>query len=97
MKNNVIHCVCILITVIFNTVHADVNEIELYKGHKFALGLSAVVLMAGMNAQYKLTPHIGAVLGITSFNADVTIDESLEKTNVNYAFGGLFIGLHFVY
>lgn len=59
--------------------------------------LSAVVLQAGINAQYKFTPHIGGVIGLSSFNADVVIDETLDKQNINYAYAGLFMGLHFVY
>jgi hypothetical protein len=59
--------------------------------------LSAVVMQAGINAQYKFSRHIGGVIGLTSFSADITIEDSDEKQDIDYAYGGLFMGVHFVF
>ena len=59
--------------------------------------LSAVVVQAGINAQYKFSRHIGGVIGLTSFSADVTIEDSDEKQDIDYAYNGLFMGVHFVF
>ncbi len=59
--------------------------------------LSAVVMHAGINAQYKFSRHIGGVIGLTSFSADVVIEDSDEKQDIDYAYDGLFMGIHFVF
>jgi hypothetical protein len=59
--------------------------------------LSAVVFQAGFNAQYKFNKHIGGILGLTSFAADVSIEDDLEKQDISYSYDGLFMGLHFVF
>ncbi len=59
--------------------------------------LSAVVVQAGINAQYKFTRHIGGVIGLTSFAADVVIEDNIEKQDISYAYDGLFLGMHFVF
>jgi hypothetical protein len=59
--------------------------------------LSAVVMQAGINAQYKFSRHIGGVIGLTSFSADITIEDSDEKKDIDYAYDGLFMGIHFVF
>ncbi len=59
--------------------------------------LSAVVVQAGINAQYKFNRHIGGVIGLTSFNADVVIEDNIEKQEISYTYDGLFMGLHFVF
>ena len=59
--------------------------------------LSAVVFQTGINAQYKFTKHIGGVIGLVSFDADVVIEDNTEKQDISYAYDGLFMGLHFVF
>jgi hypothetical protein len=59
--------------------------------------LSAVVMQAGINAQYKFSRHIGGVIGLTSFTADVVIEDSIERQDISYAYDGLFMGVHFVF
>ncbi len=59
--------------------------------------LSAVVVQAGIKAQYKFTRHIGGVIGLTSFSADVVIEDDIEKQEISYAYDGLFVGMHFVF
>jgi len=59
--------------------------------------LSAVVFQTGINAQYQFNKHVGGVLGLTSFAADVVIEDDLEKQDISYAYDGMFMGLHFVF
>lgn len=59
--------------------------------------LSAVVFQTGINAQYKFTKHIGGVIGLVSFDADVVIEDNNEKQDISYAYDGLFMGVHFVF
>ncbi len=59
--------------------------------------VSAVVVQTGINAQYKFNKNIGGVIGLTSFAADVVIEDNIEKQNISYAYDGLFMGLHFVF
>jgi len=59
--------------------------------------LSAVVFQTGINAQYKFNKHIGGVIGLTSFAADVVIEDNLERQDISYAYDGLFMGMHFVF
>jgi hypothetical protein len=59
--------------------------------------LSALVVQAGINAQYKFSRHIGGVIGLTSFSADVLIEDNAEKQDIDYAYDGLFMGVHFVF
>jgi len=59
--------------------------------------LSAVVIQTGINAQYKINKHVGLVLGLANFDADIVIEDDTEKQNISYAYDGLFAGAHFVF
>ncbi len=59
--------------------------------------MSALVVQAGINVQYKFTKHTGGVIGLTTFSADVVIEDNIEKQDISYAYEGLFMGLHFVF
>jgi hypothetical protein len=45
--------------------------------------LSAVVFQTGINAQYQFNKHVGGVLGLTSFAADIVIEDYLEKQDIS--------------
>lgn len=59
--------------------------------------VSAVVVKTGINARYKFSKRIGGVIGLTSFSADVEIEDNINKQEISYAYDGLFMGLHFVF
>ncbi len=59
--------------------------------------LSAVVVQAGMNAQYRFNRHIGGIIGLTSFSADVVIEDNTERQDISYAYDGLYVGIHSVF
>ena len=55
------------------------------------------VVNSTINARYQFTKHIGAVFGITYFDADIVIEDELERTDVKYGYNGAFLGLHVVF
>jgi hypothetical protein len=40
---------------------------------------------------------VGLLVGVTYFEADVKIEDDLEKTDVSYRYDGAFIGLHVLF
>jgi len=59
--------------------------------------LTASVIQTGINARYKINDHLGIVLGLAGFSADVVIEDESEKQTIGYAYNGMFAGAHFVF
>lgn len=59
--------------------------------------VSAGVFSSLFNARYQFSKRFGALVGVTYFDADVTIENSLEKTEVSYGYDGTFVGLHVLF
>ncbi len=59
--------------------------------------VSAGVLQTSINAQYRLSDHVGFVLGLAYFDADVVIEDNLEKKEVSYGYDGGYLGMHFIF
>lgn len=57
--------------------------------------VSASILQVNINSLYQFNQHVGLLLGLTYFSADVDINESLELLEVSYNYEGFFIGMHF--
>ena len=57
----------------------------------------AWVVNTAITSRYQFNRHVGGLLGISYFDADVTIEDSEERTDVNYGYDGLFLGLHIVF
>jgi hypothetical protein len=55
--------------------------------------ISAGVLGTVIRSRYKINKHLSGYLGISYFNADVTIDEADQRTDVAYGLDGLYLGL----
>lgn len=55
---------------------------------------TAWVVNSGIHARYKFTKHIGAVFGISYFDADIKIEDAQERSDIQYGFDGMFLGLH---
>ncbi len=55
--------------------------------------VSAVVLDTRIRGRYKFNRRVAGNVGISYFDADVTIDKSDLKTEVAYGFDGFFLGL----
>jgi hypothetical protein len=59
--------------------------------------VSASVLQTSLNAQYRFTDHIGLIFGLAYFDADVVIEDAVEKIDIAYGYDGGFIGMHFMF
>jgi len=59
--------------------------------------VSAGVLQTSVNAQYRFTDHVGLVFGLAYFDADVVIEDDVEKIDIAYGYDGGFIGMHFIF
>lgn len=57
--------------------------------------LSANVFQTSINAQYRFNRYIGVVMGLAYFDADVVIEDNLEKQDISYGYDGAYIGMHF--
>ena len=55
--------------------------------------VSAAVLDTSIRSRYMFSKHVGLLLAIKYFNAEVNIDDSDLKTEVAYGFDGLSVGL----
>jgi hypothetical protein len=59
--------------------------------------VSAGVLQTSINAQYRFTEHIGLAFGLAYFDADVVIEDDVDKKEIAYGYDGGFVGMHFVF
>jgi len=57
-------------------------------------GTSATAWHTTINSVYRLSSRTGFLLGITSFDTSVQVDEDDEITDVQYGYSGLFAGVH---
>ena len=58
---------------------------------------AAFVFQSRIDARYWFTKHVGGVIGLSFFNADVDIEKETNKQEIGYSFGGAFFGLHFAF
>ena len=59
--------------------------------------VSAGVLQTSINAQYRFTDHVALAFGLAYFDADVVIEDDVEKIDISYGYDGGFIGMHFIF
>jgi hypothetical protein len=59
--------------------------------------VSAGVLQTSINAQYRLSDHVGFILGLAYFDADVVIEDDVDKKEVSYGYDGGYLGMHFIF
>lgn len=59
--------------------------------------VSASVLQTSLNAQYRFTDHVGLIFGLAYFDADVVIEDNIDKKEIAYGYDGGFIGMHFMF
>ena len=57
----------------------------------------AFVIMTNVSAQYRFNKNIGLIFGVEYFYADVVIEDSQQRTDVNYGYDGAFLGLHMLF
>lgn len=54
------------------------------------------MVQTSLNAIYGLTDHVGLAFGLAYFDADVRIEDDVEKTEIAYGYNGSFVGMHFL-
>ena len=59
--------------------------------------VSAGVLQTSVNAQYRFTDHVGLMFGLAYFDADVVIEDDIEKIDITYGYNGGYIGMDFMF
>ena len=59
--------------------------------------VSAGVLQTSVNAQYRFTDHVVLAFGLAYFDADVEIEDAVEKIDISYGYDGGFVGLRFIF
>ena len=59
--------------------------------------VSATALQTAINAQYRVSDHVGIVLGLAYFDTDVVIEDDVDKTDIAYGYDGGFVGMHFMF
>jgi hypothetical protein len=53
----------------------------------------ALILESRIRAKYDLNEHIGLLVGLNYFDGDVTLNDTDLKTEINYGFEGLMLGI----
>ena len=53
----------------------------------------ALILESRIRAKYDFNEHVGLLFGLLYFDGDVTLNNSDVKTEINYGFEGLILGL----
>jgi len=56
--------------------------------------VTAGVFDTTVTARYQFNRRIGGVVGVTYFDADVTIEDSTKRDDLVYGYSGLFLGLN---
>ena len=60
-------------------------------------GLSVMPDLIRDRQGIQFNKYFGAVLGISYFDADITINEEIKSTDVTYGYEGFFLGLHVIF
>jgi hypothetical protein len=53
----------------------------------------ALILESRIRAKYDFNKNVGLLIGLLYFDGDVTLNDTDRKTEINYGFEGLFLGL----
>jgi len=57
----------------------------------------AWVVNTNITAVYKVTPNMGATIGLAYFDADVSVGDDIDRNDIKYGYDGLILGLHAVF
>ena len=58
--------------------------------------LIATIVQAAISARYRINQHIGIIMGVTYFPADIEIEKSQDKKDISYGYDVAYIGMHFL-
>ena len=53
----------------------------------------ALILESRIRAKYDFNDNVGLLIGLNYFDGDVTLNDTDRKTEINYGFEGLFLGI----
>lgn len=53
----------------------------------------AVITESSIRAKYAFNDNVGIIMGINYFDGDITVNDTDEKTEVNYGFDGILLGV----
>lgn len=53
----------------------------------------AVITESAIRAKYDINEHVGLIMGVTYFDGDISIKKTNRKTEIDYGFDGLFLGI----
>jgi hypothetical protein len=53
----------------------------------------AVIIESSIRAKYEFNEHLGLIMGLNYFDGDITVNQADVKTEINYGFEGLLLGL----
>ena len=53
----------------------------------------AVITESSIRAKYAFNDNLGLVMGINYFDGDITLNDTDRKTEINYGFEGLILGI----
>ena len=59
--------------------------------------ICATVLQTSIKSVYQFSKPVGMILGVTYFNASVSIEEEDKIKDITYGYTGAFFGMHFGY
>ncbi len=56
--------------------------------------VSAFVAQTSINTRYQFSRRVGAVFGVTYFDADINVENDTDRTEIDYGYAGVFLGIH---
>lgn len=59
--------------------------------------VTAGAWQTSLNTSYRFNRRVGAVMGVTYFDADVTVEDDKEKQEIVYGYSGLYAGVHLMF
>lgn len=74
----------------------SLNPKVMFVGGKYQ-DVTASVLSTTLLTRYQFNRRLGMLFGFSYFNADVKIEDDVERTDISYGYDGSFIGLHVVF
>jgi hypothetical protein len=59
--------------------------------------VTATAWQTSLNTSYRFNRRVGVVMGVTYFDADVTVEDEKEKQEIVYGYSGLYAGVHLMF
>ncbi len=59
--------------------------------------VTAGAWQTSLNTSYRFNRRVGAVMGVTYFDAEVTVEGEKEKNEIVYGYSGLYAGVHLTF